>query len=119
MGNNPDSGKFQHHCYSTIAATAYTGGPRILDILPCSTPCSGAVSCCRHTPPFGLLLLLMPLLMPLPLPLPLPLLMLLFQNLSKEDIFKANTLGWCIEWVSHAPRQLQQLRSNSDTVAPP
>ncbi len=22
------------------------------------------------------------------------------QNLSEEDIFKANSLGWCIEWVS-------------------
>jgi hypothetical protein len=28
------------------------------------------------------------------------LLLLLLQNLSKDDIFKANALGWCIEWVS-------------------
>jgi hypothetical protein len=23
------------------------------------------------------------------------------QNLTKEEIFRANTLGWCIEWVRH------------------
>jgi hypothetical protein len=28
------------------------------------------------------------------------LLLVLQQNLTKDDIFKANALGWCIEWVS-------------------
>ena len=26
------------------------------------------------------------------------------QNLTKDDIFKANALGWCIEWVSSSTR---------------
>ena len=26
---------------------------------------------------------------------------LLLQDLSPEELFKANVLGWCIEWVSH------------------
>jgi hypothetical protein len=53
--------------------------------------------------------------------------MALLQNLTKDDIFKANALGWCIEWVSSSessssssmwrPTSLQQWQQHWQALA--
>lgn len=35
------------------------------------------------------------------------------QHLSEQDVFKANSLGWCIEWVSGQPRLFARAVSSS------
>jgi hypothetical protein len=37
--------------------------------------------------------------------------LVLLQNLTKDDIFKANALGWCIEWVSSSSSSSSMCRS--------
>ena len=41
------------------------------------------------------------------------------QNLTKDEIFKANTLGWCIEWVSGAVCVVQLLSFCSNVMSYP
>jgi hypothetical protein len=43
----------------------------------------------------------------------------LLQNLTKDDIFKANALGWCIEWVSSGSSSSSSRSSSSSVWHPP